>query len=181
MIGFFLVACGTAPVDAPTSNTPAPASEHRPEPVVAAAPAPAAPAPADPARGAHVEPGHEHAAPHGDHAAEGPFVVPATLPEAVTLLEQQRDQVRGLLDAGKMGDVHPISEQMMKVVVVLPVRARELPAEGKSAVTLAATDLKQVLDALHHAADDGDAAAAKAQLAALDAALTKLAAYKTNM
>jgi hypothetical protein len=161
MLVLFLVACGTS------------AAPEAPPP----APAPAAPA-AQPPKPAAPPPAAEH---HGDGHAhhDAPSApAPATLSEAIGALERHREEMKALVEAGNLGEIHPHTEEMDKIVVMLPVQSKELAPADKNIVTLAATDLKKVLDALHHAADAGDAAKTRAELARLDEQIGKLSTYK---
>jgi hypothetical protein len=104
--------------------------------------------------------------------------VPATLPEAIGALEKHRDEVKAAIDGARLQDVHPVTEQMGKLAVLLPVRGKELAPADKNTVTLVATDLKKILDALHHAADEGNAKGALAELERLNEQIAKLQAYR---
>lgn len=117
---------------------------------------------------------------HHDHEAT-PAPAPAgdpALGEAVATLGTQRGQLSALLDAGKLSEVHPVCEEMTKTAVRAAASAGSLPAEDQNTITLAATDLKAVLDELHDAADAGKADEAKAALARVDADLAKLDRFK---
>ena len=157
----FLLACGTS---SPETEGPAPAA--LPPAPVAPVPAPVTPSPA----------AGEHGG-HGDHDA-APAAAPSTLPETVAALKSQRDQIKALVDTGKLSDIHPLTEQMGKLAVLLPVRARDLPTADKAAVTIVAADIKKILDALHHAADEGSADETRAELARLDEHLLKLPTHE---
>jgi hypothetical protein len=106
------------------------------------------------------------------------MTLPTTLPEAIGALEKHRDEVKAAIEGGRLQEAHPLTEQMGKLAVLLPVRGKELAPADKNTVTLVATDLKKILDALHHAADEGDAAGARAELGRLDGQIAKLQAYK---
>lgn len=160
-IALLLFACGTSPPEAPNPPSPAlPAAEPHEHEHPDDAPAPEA----------HAE--------HEEHPAVAPTAIPGSLPEAIGALNAQRDRVETLIGAGKLSDIHPITEQMGKLVVLLPIRAKELPSADKTTVTVAATDLKKSLDALHHAADGGNAEETRAELTRLDEQLAKLKPYE---
>ena len=162
-IALLLFACGTSPPAAPNPPSPAlpvAAPHEHDHPDVAPAPE------------AHAE--HEGHEGHEDT----PAALPGSLPEAIGSLNAQRDRVETLIEAGTLSDIHPVTEQMEGLVVLLPIRAKELPSADKTAVTVAATDLKKILDALHHAADGGDAEETRAELTRLDEQLAKLKPYE---
>lgn len=166
LTALLLFACSTSQApDAPTPAVPAPVA-----PLSPAAPIPTpAPTSEDPAATSHGE--------HGEQVS-APVAVPTTLSEAIGALEQLRDEIEILVERGQLSGIHPLTEQMGKLAVLLPVRAKELPAADKNTVILAATDLKKILDALHHAADEGSADETRAELVRLDEQIAKLAAYE---
>jgi len=151
----FVLACGTTAPEGP-AVAPPPVSTPDPNP---------APVPDD----------------HADHdAAAGATMThaPDTLAATVAALDAHRDEIAALVEAGKLGEVHPHTEQMEGLAVQLPVRAKELSPEERNKVTVAATGLKKVLDAVHHAADEGNVEETKAELLHLDEQLHKLAPYE---
>lgn len=117
---------------------------------------------------------HEHQAP----PAPAPVAAAPALAEAVAKLGTQRAQLSGLLDAGKLSEVHPVCEEMTTTAVRAAAGAGSLPADDQNTITLAAADLKAVLDELHDAADAGKPDEAKAALAKVDADLAKLERFK---
>jgi hypothetical protein len=178
-------ACSPPPHTPPETPPPSPGSPNPPVPMTAPAPtAPAVPpaaAPGTPPSTAPVTPAPaeptEEAGPTGDAEAPAPPTpIPATYPAVVTALREQATAARAALTAGKLKDIHPIARGMMDLATAAPGKAASLPADARGKVALKALDLKKQADAMHDAADRGDAAAAAAALTAVTADIDALAA-----
>ena len=108
-------------------------------------------------------------------AAEGgaPTAAPDTYAGIIAEMRSRQANIAALLAAGKLADVHPEAKVLMDLAVAAPAKA---DAAGKGTVSLKALDLKEKADAMHDAADEGDAAGARAAFDAVTADIEALAA-----
>ena len=153
-----LLACSTAP-EAPRAA---------PSPVPAPAPPPApAPAPGEAPEAAR-------------EAAEGAELPPTAVPESyagiVGALKEKREAVKALIDAGNLKEVHPLAKQIMDLATALPGKAATMAPADKGTVALTCVDIKEKADAMHDAADEGNAAEAKSAFVAVSADIDAVAA-----
>lgn len=90
---------------------------------------------------------------------------------AWTALMAARDGIAGDVDSGALGDIHEKSEPLPGLVAALLEQSGDLDASKRTRVEGAAKQLARVADALHVAADGGDAARTRKELTRLDALL----------
>lgn len=163
-----LSACSTPDAPQPTAA---------PAPVPAAAPAPSAnpPAPMPPdmpgmAMGGGVAQEKEE----GD--ALPPTAIPDTSVAIVAELKKDRDAIQALIGAGKLKDVHPVAKQVMDLANALPAKAAALPGAERGTLALKCMDIKEKADAMHDAADEGNAPDTKAAFDAVSADIDAVSA-----
>ncbi len=117
----------------------------------------------DKAHGA-AEEGHS-----GGHGGATP--APASLAGAWTALMAARDAIAGDVESGALGDIHARAESLPKLVAALLEHSEDLDAGKRMRVEGAAKQVTRVADALHVAADRGDAARTRKELSGLDGLL----------
>ena len=154
MMLFALLAC--------TSGPPAPVVVQAP-----VAPPPEAPAPLAPPVAAVPE----------EAPTEPATVIPETYAGTVAAMKERRAALQGLLDAGNLKDVHPVAAGLIDLATALPAQAASFAPAEKGRVALTCIDLKAQADALHDAADAGDAAAARAAFTTVTADVDTVAAF----
>jgi uncharacterized cupredoxin-like copper-binding protein len=128
---------------------------------------------------ASADSGHEHKADsasegghsgaHGDHAASTPES--ESLAGAWAALTAARDAIAGDVEKGALVEVHAKAEPLPALVAALLEQSADLDAEKRARVEGAAKQLARVADALHEAADRGDAARTRKELSRLDGLL----------
>ncbi len=96
---------------------------------------------------------------------------PASLSGAWTALMAARDAIAGDVKSGALADVHEKAELLPKLVASLIERSGDLDAGKRARVEGAAKQVARVADALHEAADRGDAVRTRKELARLDGLL----------
>ncbi len=111
----------------------------------------------------------EHLGAHGDHGGAAPQ--PASLASAWTALMAARDAIAGDVESGALGDVHAKAEPLPELVAALLEQSEDLDAGKQTRVKGAAKQVTRVADALHVAADRGDAARTRKELSRLDSLL----------
>lgn len=82
-----------------------------------------------------------------------------------------RDGIAGDVESGALGDVHEKAEPLPGLIVALLEKSGDLDANKRTRVEGAAKQVARVADALHVAADGGDAARTRKELARLDGLL----------
>ena len=109
-----------------------------------------------------------HGAGHG-HGGHGPAVAePKSLAAAWVALREARDAIARDIETGALANIHTVAEALPGHVAALREHASELDAPGRARVEGAAVQIARIADALHGAADRGDAARSRTQLARLD-------------
>lgn len=103
---------------------------------------------------------------HGDVAK-----ATESLAEAWTALVAARDAIASDVKSDALGDVHARAEPLPQLVDALLVQSADLEAGKRQRVEGAAKQVKRVADALHVAADQGDAARSQKALGRLDGLL----------
>ena len=112
---------------------------------------------------------HEDSGDHGDHA--GAIPEPVTLVGAWSALTAQRDAIAADVESGALADVHAKAEALPARVAALLEQSADLDAEKRRRVEGAAKQVTRVADALHVAADRGDATRTRKELSRLDGLL----------
>ncbi len=115
-----------------------------------------------------------HSEAHGGHGGATP--APASLAGAWTALMAARDAIAGDVASGALGDIHAKAEPLPKLVAVLLEHSGGLDAGKRTRVEGAAKQVTRVADALHVAADRGDAARTRKELSRLDGLLKLIGA-----
>ncbi len=114
--------------------------------------------------------GHEaESASEADHGAS--TAQSAHLADAWKALMAARDAIAGDIESGALDDVHAKAEPLPKLVAALLERSGDLDAAKRTRVGGAARQVTRVADALHEAADGGDAARTRKELSRLDGLL----------
>lgn len=120
---------------------------------------------------AHSPDGEHHPAAHGTPPATVPTVIPETYAGVITALRERTAAASVALAASKLADIHPIAQAISDLAVALPGKATDA---DKATVTLKALDIKKAAEALHHEADDKNAAGATAALSTASTAVDGL-------
>ncbi len=108
----------------------------------------------------------------GEHEGHGVSTPQAkSLAAAWTALMAARDAIAGDVESGALGDVHAKAETLAKLVAALVEQSGDLDAGKRARVEGAAKQLTRVGDALHVAADRGDADRTRKELGRLDGLL----------
>ncbi len=110
-----------------------------------------------------------HSGAHEGHGASTPQ--PAGLAGAWTALMEARDAIAADVENGALGDVHAKAESLPKLVAAVLEQSGDLDARKRWRVEGAARQVMRVADALHEAADRGDAARTRKELTRLDGLL----------
>lgn len=154
------VAAGCAGGEVPAPPTPEPGHDHaaheHTEPT-----APAADADAHAAGDGHE--GHGVAAP-----------LPGTYAAAVADLRGQVREARELAVAGKLSEIHPLTERMEESSASLPALATSVPGADPGSVAMGALAVKKAAGKLHVAADGGDVDETRKLLDELDTLVARL-------
>ncbi len=108
----------------------------------------------------------EHLGAHGSSTPQ-----PASLAGAWTALMAARDAIAGDVESGALGGVHEKAEPLPGLVAALLEQSGDLDASKRTRVEGAAKQVTRVADALHVAADGGDAARTRKELSRLDGLL----------
>ncbi len=106
---------------------------------------------------------------HGGHGA--PAMENASLAGAWTALTGARDAIADDVKSGALDDVHAKAEPLPKLVAALLEESGDLDAGKRARVEGAAKQVTRVADALHVAADGGDADRTRKELSRLDGLL----------
>ncbi len=96
---------------------------------------------------------------------------PASLAGAWTALMATRDAIAGDVESGALDDVHAKAEPLPELIAALLEQSGDLDAGKRARVEGAAKQVTRVADALHAAADRGDAARTQKELSRLDGLL----------
>ncbi len=128
---------------------------------------------------ANADSGHGHKAdsrgkgePHGVSEGHGASAKhSATLASAWSALMAARDAIASDVVSGALGDIHEKSEPLPQLVAALVKQSGDLDSGKLARVQGAATQITRVADALHEAADVGDAARTRKELSRLDGLL----------
>lgn len=110
-----------------------------------------------------------HAGAHGSHGASTPQ--PASPAGAWSALMTARNAIAADVERGALGNIHEKSEPLPQLVATLVEQSGDLDAGKRSRLEGAAKQVARVADALHVAADGGDAARTRKELTRLDALL----------
>lgn len=114
--------------------------------------------------------GHEHgsheqgASGHEGHTANSPGAAWAEL-------RGVRDAIAADVEAGQLGEVHAKSERLEPLAKALLDASKDLAADKRARVESAVKQMPKVADALHEAADSGNADATRRELKRLDGVL----------
>ncbi len=101
----------------------------------------------------------------------GATLAPASLAGAWTALMAARDAIAEDVESGALGNVHAKAGPLAKLVAALLEHSEDLDAGKRMRVEGAAKQVTRVADALHVAADRGDAARTRKELSGLDGLL----------
>ena len=110
-----------------------------------------------------------HSGAHGGHGDAAPQS--AGLAGAWTALMAARDAIAGDVESGALGDVHEKAEPLPKLIDELLEQSGDLDVGKRARVEGAAKQVTRVADALHVAADGGDAKRTRKELSRLDVLL----------
>ena len=110
-----------------------------------------------------------HSGANGSHGASTPQ--PASPAGAWSALMTARNAIAADVERGALGNIHEKSEPLPQLVATLVERSGDLDAGKRSRLEGAAKQVARVADALHVAADGGDAARTRKELTRLDALL----------
>lgn len=102
--------------------------------------------------------GHEHAADHDKEKSHFQVAPPPTVKDAWALLTTKIAEAEKHLSESKLGPVHEIGEHLEAAVHTLQEKSDMVAADKKSNLSSALKQLDKAVDALHHAAEEGDAA-----------------------
>jgi uncharacterized cupredoxin-like copper-binding protein len=136
--------------------------------------------------GAAADPAHEngssagapnsHAGQAGSHEGHGSGPAePADLGSAWAALGAARDAIAADAESGSLKDIHAKSEPLPAMAQRLLDLSPDLAADKRARVEGAVKQVARVADALHVAADKGDAARTRAELGRLDGLLELIA------
>lgn len=121
-----------------------------------------------------VDSGSEHSGVHEGHGATPPQ--PTDLASAWANLMAARDAIAADVESGTLKAVHEKAEPLPDLVTALVERSGELDAGKRARVEGAAKQVARVADALHEAADRGDADRTRKELSRLDGLLALIRA-----
>jgi uncharacterized cupredoxin-like copper-binding protein len=111
------------------------------------------------------------------HAGGGPEAVrPASLAGAWEALVSARDAIAGDVERGELSGIHAEAEPLPELAGAVLARSDDLEAGRRARVEGAVKQVARVADALHDAADRGDAARTRKELARLDGLLALIRA-----
>jgi uncharacterized cupredoxin-like copper-binding protein len=102
---------------------------------------------------------------------EGAAAQPTDLAGAWTAIKSARDGIAADVERGALKDVHAKAEPLPKLVETLLEQSGDLEAGKRARVEGAAKQVARVADALHVAADKGDAQRTRKELSRLDSPL----------
>ncbi len=115
---------------------------------------------------------HGHEAQSASEAGHGPSTSQsAQLADAWKALMAARNAIAGEIESGALDDVHARAEPLPKLVAALLEQSGDLDAAKRTRVDGAARQVTRVADALHEAADGGDATRTRKELSRLDGLL----------
>ncbi|MEE8581731.1 MAG: cupredoxin domain-containing protein [Myxococcota bacterium] len=126
---------------------------------------------ADSGHGDEAESASEGGHPEAHEAHGASTSQPASLAGAWTALMAARDAIAGDLESGALGDVHVKAKLLPGLVAAWLEQSGDLDAGKRARVEGAAKQLTRITDALHVAADGGDAARTRKELSRLDGLL----------
>lgn len=116
-----------------------------------------------PTRQANAHAGHSH--------GNANIVVPETVDGVLQDIQRHHAAISAAVNGKKLKDVHDHAEAMIALAKALPGKV----AEDKKALVERTTDnMTQLLDSLHHAADDGNQPRSGIELKKLDGAVSTL-------
>ncbi len=110
-----------------------------------------------------------HSGAQGGHGAS--TTQPASLAGAWTALLAARDAIAADVESGALGDVHAKAEPLPELVAALLEQSGDLDAGKRARVEGATRQVTRVANTLHEAADRGDAARTRKELARPDGLL----------
>jgi len=114
--------------------------------------------------------GKEHGASHGE-AHGGATAHPASLSSAWAAVKAARDGIAADVESGALKTIHAKAEPLPRLVEALLEQSGDLEAGKRARVEGAAQQVIRVADALHVAADKGDAERTRKELSRLDSLL----------
>ena len=126
---------------------------------------------ADAGHGDKAEGASEGGHPGGHEGDGGAMPASVSLAGAWTALMAARDAIAGDVESGALGDVHAKAEPLPKLVAVLLEQSSDLDPGKRARVEGAAKQVTRIADALHVAADRGDADRTRKELTRLDGLL----------
>jgi len=91
-------------------------------------------------------------------------------------LTTARDEIAGVVESGRLSEVHAGAERLPGIADALMTSARELPTEKRTRAEATLRQLSAVASGLHEAADAGDATATSRELKRLNGAIALLEA-----
>lgn len=106
----------------------------------------------------HKEAGHEKAHGHGSEADLNASVEKlANYADAMHEIEEHREEIEHLIDAGKLADVHPPAQHISLIAKRLPELAQksDVPKEHWKDINTQSRDLANLFDEIDEAADAG--------------------------
>ena len=106
---------------------------------------------------------------HEGHGGGTP--APASLAGAWAVLMAARDAIAGDVESGALGDIHAKAEPLPELVAALLEQSGDLDAAKRTRLEGSAKQVTRVADALHVAADRGDAVRTRKELSRLDGLL----------
>lgn len=123
---------------------------------------------------AAADSGHDHSGKSGGEVAQSEQ--PTSLSGAWAALVAARDAIKSDVESGALANVHAKAEPLPKLAAALLEQSRDLEAGKRARVEGAVKQLSRVADALHDAADRGDATRTRKELSRLDDLLELLRA-----
>ncbi len=119
----------------------------------------------------HGEKGHEtvKGGHHGGYENTTPMT--ASLADAWSALIAARDAIAHDVERGELNDVHAKAQPIPNLTAELLAKSGDLDSGKRTRVEAAAKQLARIADALHDAADAGDASRTRKELSRLDGLL----------
>jgi uncharacterized cupredoxin-like copper-binding protein len=111
----------------------------------------------------------DHGVSHGTHRQE--TAKPAGAADTWAALVTARDAIASDVESGTLATVHENSEPLPKLAASLLEQSKDLEAGKRARIEGAVKQVARVADALHDAADRGDAARTRKELSSLDGLL----------
>jgi len=116
--------------------------------------------------------GHEEGGAEGSHAEHGAHAEkPEGLAGTWSALVAARDAIASDVEKGALAEIHAKAEPLPKLAAFVLEESKDLDAAKRARVEGAVKQVARVADALHEAADRGDAAQTRKELSKLDGLL----------